>query len=221
VATDVDSAETLRSEILEEGRKEADGVTARGRREAAAIAEAAAADADKVREEELERARNEASRRRESILSTVPVEAGRLRAGRVESLLNEVREEARRRLLAHEGFDYREALIELTAVAIGQMTGLSFVARFPDADRFLVCDGFQEEIVRRVDRKLLDLAVSFDPEAAQGGVVVEDAEGRQACDNGLLTRLERMWPELRRQIAKNASFLEAGNRGETAHDRGE
>lgn len=221
MATDVDSAEALRSEILGEGQKEADGIIARGRREAEAIAEGAAAEAGRVREEELDRARSEALRRRESILSTVPVETGRLRAGRVESLLDGVREDARGRLVAREGFDYYEALVELTALAIGQMGGFSFVARFSDADRPLLDEGFREEVRRRAGRMPLDLALSFDAGATQGGVVVDGEGERQTCDNRLLARLERMWPELRRRVAENASFLGTGNREDAVHDRSE
>ena len=77
----------------------------------------AAAEADKVREEQLDRARAEAARRRELILATVPVEAGRMRVARIESLLESVHEEARERLLAHDGFEYREAVITLAALA--------------------------------------------------------------------------------------------------------
>jgi vacuolar-type H+-ATPase subunit E/Vma4 len=39
------------------------------------------------------------------------------------------------------------------------------------------------------------------------GVIVEDAEGRQMWDNRFLKRLERMWPELRRHIAVQVSFV--------------
>ena len=67
----------------------------------------AAAEADRLRKERLDQARAEASRRSELILATVSVETGRLRAARVEALLESVREEARRRLQAREGFDYQ------------------------------------------------------------------------------------------------------------------
>lgn len=207
MATDRDSAEALRGEILEEARKEADQILDRARKEAEGILEAAAGEASKVREEELDRARKEAQRQRESIVSTVPVEAGRLRVGRIESLLDAVFDGARTRLLARDGFDYHEAIVELAAGAIGRMTGLSFTARVPEADRLLLGNGFCEEVAHRIDKASLSLAVSFDPEMVQGGVIIEDAGVSQVWDNGLIARLERMWPELRWQIAEQASLV--------------
>lgn len=206
MATESGPAEALRGEILEEARKEAGRIVLRSRQEAEGILDAAAAGASRVREEELDRARKEALRRRESILSTVPVEAGRLRVGRIESLLDAVLDEARTRLHARSGFDYREAVVGLAAMAIGQMAGESFVARVPEADRILLGNGFREDVARRADRAPLSLTLSFDADMGQGGVIVEDAAAFQVCDNGLLTRLERMWPELRRQIAEQAFF---------------
>ena len=55
------------------------------------------------------------TRQSELILATVSVETGRLRAARVEALLESVHEEARQRLLAREGFEYRETVIALAA----------------------------------------------------------------------------------------------------------
>jgi vacuolar-type H+-ATPase subunit E/Vma4 len=201
------SAEALNGEILQEAARESHQVLSRAREEAESIAEAASNEAAKIREEGLSRARAEALRRKESILSTVPLEAGRMQIMRIESMLDTVKEEARTRLLTREGISYREAVRELTAIAINQMAGLAFKARVPEADRELLGDGFRQELIDLVGRPDMSIALSFDPAMAGGGVIVEDAEGRQACDNGLVTRLERMWPELRRLVAQEASFV--------------
>ena len=53
----------------------------------------------------------------------------------------------------------------------------------------------------------MNVSVSYDPEITGGGVIVEDGEARQIWDNRFLKRLERMWPELRRQIAVQTSLV--------------
>jgi hypothetical protein len=116
-------------------------------------------------------------------------------------------------LLARDGFDYREAIVGLAADAIGRMTGLSFTARVSEADRLLLGNGFCEEIAHRIDKAPLSLALSFDQETVRGGVIIEDAGASQVWDNGLIARLERMWPELRWQIAEQASLVPGSESG--------
>jgi len=87
------------------------------------------------------------------------------------------------------------------------MEGAVFVVKVSEGDRTLLGDGLAEEVAHRVGRSSLNVTVEYDPEIRGGGVVVEDAEARQMWDNRLLKRLERMWPELRRQIALEASFV--------------
>jgi vacuolar-type H+-ATPase subunit E/Vma4 len=207
MATNQDSARVLREEILAEAQRESEGILARARQYAENVLATAAADANRAREEQLERARAEAARRRELILATVPVEAGRLRLGRIESLLEPVYEEAPGRLLAHDGFRYREAVITLAALAVSHMNGGTFVVKVSEGDRALLGDGLDEEVAHRLGRTSLNITIAYAPEITGGRVVVEDAEACQMWDNRLLKRLERMWPELRRQIALEASFV--------------
>jgi vacuolar-type H+-ATPase subunit E/Vma4 len=207
MATNQDSAGMLREEILAEARRESEAILNRARQDAEDVLATAAAGADKVREEQLDRARAEAARRKDLILSTVPVEAGRMRVARVESLLESIHEEARQRLLAHDGFEYREAVITLAVLAATQMAGDAFVMKVSEADRTLLGDGLAEEITHRVGRPALSVTVSYEPDVTGGGVIVESAEAHQVWDNRLLKRLERMWPELRRHIAVQVSFV--------------
>jgi vacuolar-type H+-ATPase subunit E/Vma4 len=207
MATNQDSAGILREEILAEARRESEGILTRARQHAENVLATAAAEADRVRGEQLDQARAEAARRRELILATVPVEAGRMRVARVESLLESVHEEARQRLLAHDGFEYREAVIALAARAAGLMAGVSFVVKVSEGDNPLLGDGLAEEVTHRVGRSGLNVTVSYESDVTGDGVIVEDAEGRRMWDNRFLKRLERMWPELKQQIAVQASLV--------------
>ncbi len=207
MATDRDAAGILSEEILDEARKEAGEIVKRARQEAENILAATGAEAGRVREEQLERTRAEAVRRTELIQATVPLETGRMRVRRIESLLESVHQRAREQLFARRGFTYRDALVALAAMAIGQMTGTAFSVKVPMADQAMLGDGLREDIAQRAGQPGLQIDLSADPVAGTGGVVVEDADVRQVCDNCLLKRLERMWPDLRRQIAQRASFV--------------
>jgi vacuolar-type H+-ATPase subunit E/Vma4 len=207
MATNQDSAGILREEILAEARRQSEGILERARQYTEDALATAAAEADKVRGEQLDQARAEAARRRELILATVPVEEGRMRIARVESLLESVHEEARQRLVAHDGFEYREAVIALAARAAGRMAGVAFVVKVSEAGRTLLGDGLAEEVTHRVGRSALNVTVSYESDITGDGPVVEDAEGHQMWDNRFLKRLERMWPELKQQIAVQASLV--------------
>jgi hypothetical protein len=68
-------------------------------------------------------------------------------------------------------------------------------------------EGLAGEIAHRVGRSPLNVTISSDATLTGGEVIIQDVEGRQVWDNGLLARLERFWPELRRQIAIQTSLV--------------
>jgi vacuolar-type H+-ATPase subunit E/Vma4 len=206
MTTNQNSTEILREEILVDARREGEEIVSRARQDAEVFLTSAAAEADQVRQERLDYAREEAARQNALILATVTVETGRLRAARVEALLESVYEDACQRLLAHEGFEYRETVIALASHAISQMAGVGFVVKLSEADRTILGDDMAGEIAHRVGRPV-SITISHEPGITGGGVVVEDTDARQVWDNRLAKRLERLWPELRRQIAVEASFV--------------
>ena len=204
--TNQNSPAVLCAEILAEARRESEDILSRAKTEAESILAAATAEAEKIRQEKREQAQAEAARRRELILATVAVEVGRLRAARVETLLESVREEIRRRLLARN-FDARETIIALAAEAIRRMPGNDFALKISAADHAVFHDGLAGEIAQRLGRPPLNLTMAADPTMNDSGIIVQTADGFQFWDNRLFSRLERLWPELRRQIAVCASLV--------------
>jgi len=200
------STEVLREEILAAARREGEEIVSRARQDAEVFLTSAVAEADRIRQEQLDQARAEAARQSELILATVTVETGRLRAARVEALLESVYEEACQRLVAREGFEYLETVIGLASHAISQMAGVGFVVKLSEADQTILGDGLAEEIAHRVGRPV-SITISYELGITGGGVIVEDTEARQVWDNRLVKRLERLWPELRRQVAVEATFV--------------
>ncbi len=201
------SQDALCAEILAEARQEAEQLLGHARQEADALLTQARLEAERLRQQRLAAARSEAARRREVILATVPVEAGRERSAAIEALLQRIREQARQQLAARGQFDYHASLITLAAEAISRMTGDTFIVRLPAAERITMADGLAEAIINRVGRSPLSITVLDDPAVSDGGLVVQDAEGRQFCDEHLEARLERLWPELRREIALRIALV--------------
>jgi vacuolar-type H+-ATPase subunit E/Vma4 len=200
------SPDALSEEILAEARRECDEIIRRAQQEAASLLAAATAEVEKIRREKLASAEAEAARRNELMLATLPVETGRLRSARIEAILENIREEARRELLACN-FDGYETVVALAAEAIRQMPGTDFVLKISAAAHAAFGDKLADEIRQRTRRSPLNISVSADPVMNGGGVMVQDAAGIRIWDNRLLPRLERLWPELRRQIAVHTSLV--------------
>jgi vacuolar-type H+-ATPase subunit E/Vma4 len=206
MTTNQNSTEKLHEEIFAEARRESEEIIIRARHDAEIFLTSADAVANRTRQELLDQARAEATLRSNLIRATIPVETGRLRTSRVESLLESIHEEARKRLQAREGFEYRETIIALASDAIRQMEGNVFVVRLSKADQAILGDDLAEKIALQVGRSV-KITVSLESDITESGVVVEDGEARQIWDNRFLKRLERMWPELRQQTAIETSLV--------------
>lgn len=200
------SSEALSGEILAAAQRECDEIIRRAREESDSLLAAATAEAEKIRREKLDSARAEAARRKETMLATIPVEAGRLRSKSIEIILESVRQEAQRRLLAGD-FDVHETIVALAAQAIRQMPGTDFVLQISAVEHSAIGDKLAEEIRQRAGRSTLNVTVTADPAMSGGGIIVRDAAGTVLWDNRLVSRLERLWPELRRLIATRASLV--------------
>jgi len=203
----------LTDEILADARRQAERILARAKREATDITDKARAQADADRRQRLAAAHDEADRQRQLTLATVPIEVARMRAEKVEAALQSICDEARRRLLAREGFDYRQTVVALAAEAAGRLQGDAVVLELAAADTEAFGADLAEAVRRRAGRD--GLRVSIAPEGADipGGVVVRDAEGRQVWDNSLEGRLKRFWPALRRRIATHVAPEDAAAEG--------
>jgi vacuolar-type H+-ATPase subunit E/Vma4 len=206
VTTTQNSPAVLNAEILADARRDCENIIRRAQAESADLLAAARAEAEELLQKKRESARAEAARRTEMTLATVAVESGRMRSERVEALLENIRDEARNRLLTQQS-DCRETVIVLAAEAIRQMSGTEFVLKISPADAAALGNRLAGEIAPRVGRPSLNLSVSSDASITDGGVVVATADGLQIWDNRWLSRLERLWPELRRQIAVQTALV--------------
>lgn len=202
-----DPQQVLTDEILADARRQADRLHRRAERDATETTDQAQREAEADREQRLARARAEADRRRRLTLATVPVAEGRLRAARIEEVLRGIREAARERLAARDGYDYRAMLARLAAEPVREMEGQAFVLELAEADRQAHGPDLAADVRRRVGREGLQVSLAAEPAPMAGGVIVRDAEGRQRWDNSVSARLERLWPALRRRVAEETGLL--------------
>lgn len=186
--------DVLACEILADAQRQADILIAQARHEAAALLDHAATESEQARETHLTNARTEAARLTDSARASLPAAIERLRSTRIETLLQTIHEEVRRRLTARQGFDYGDALVAFVAEAARHMPDTALTVRLSPADR--VAHGARLGAVTLVE----------DPDST-GGLTILDAEERRILDNHLTARLDRMWPDLRRLIAIEAGLL--------------
>ncbi len=203
-----DAPEALCREILDEAARQGEAILERARGEARAILAEAEQEAARLASATREAARAEAQRRKEAILATVPVEAGRLWSARLEALLQSIRDAARDRLRVRDGGEYRAAIVRLAVDALAGMAGDSFILKTSPASRRVLQDSVAEQIRQRAARPVLTLEVREDPALRDDAIVLQDGEGRQLWNIAPEARLERLWPELRRQIVANTGLGE-------------
>lgn len=202
------SPDVLCVEISAEARRASGAIMDHAREMAASLLAAAGAEAEKIRCERRTQTASEAGRRAALILAGAAVEIIRQRAVHTEELLESVRQQVRRGLAARAG-DVHPGVVALAAEAAGRMPGAALVVRLSAADLAAYGPNLAAEVKQRTGRSSLNLTVCADATLAGGDVMVEDAEGLQFWDNRLSSRLERLWPELRRQMAVKMSL--AGN----------
>ena len=201
------SVEMLCEEILAEARRTGEQIVADAQREVERLLLTTKSDMERAKSEALVRAHSDAEHRSELILSTITVEAARMRSSRVESLLEDIRKEVVRELSSFQNNTYRESIVSLSSKAIAHMEGSSFLLRLPEKDDNPAGEELGNDIQVRVSRSPLRISVSYERDFSGDGPIVQDSDGYQVWDNRLLSRLNRLWPDLRRVIALRAAFV--------------
>lgn len=206
--------EILEEEILVAARREAEERLARAREEARAVIAKAVEEAARERAAWVDRARAVIERQTGASRAAVGVEIERRRSSGIEAVLQSIRDEALRRLLARDAPDLRASLAALTAEALRTMGGDRFEVELALEDRMTLGDGWPEEVRRLANRPGVEILIKERADHDIPGPVIRGAEGRQVWDNRFTSRLDRLWPALRRQIAAQILRLEAGRESE-------
>jgi vacuolar-type H+-ATPase subunit E/Vma4 len=207
--------EALREEILSDARHQAERLLRRARQEAQSFSEKAAKEFEAWRNEQMEKARAEAARRTGLVVAGIALERGRMRARRIETLLQELYVDLRKRCADRAAVDVKKTVVALAAEALRGMEGTRFTVEVAACDRAALGAKWLDEVRRATGRADLELEARHAEDRRDVGPVVRDADERQAWDNRLAARLERLWPALRRELAKELSLQDSPTPTET------
>ena len=199
-ATGAASEKVLADEILADADGKAERARQRGERDARQIVARARQQALEAADQVLATARERGERIAASILATVEAEAQRDLLAAREGEFDRLFDAARQRLADKGSYDYPAVLAALAAQAIGAMAADEVIIELCEQDRALATAAWLDEVRRRVGRPVtIDVSANHAPIA--GGLIVRSADGRLLYDNSFAARLERLKPELRRELA--------------------
>jgi V/A-type H+-transporting ATPase subunit E len=197
-----DAQEVLADEILQDARKRAERILARGRADAERVvadAQAAArAEADRI----IGEARQRAEKRREMLLRSVGQEVSRRKLQAREGVVERVLEQAREQLHQLSGEAYRQAALRVALAALRRMPGEELLVQVSaPAGHNLDAASLGSELERLVggEGKKVRLRVELSLDLPRG-VRVRSADGRRLWDNTFDARLRRLRVGLRRLI---------------------
>lgn len=192
----------LAEEIVEDARKRAERTIARTQAEVEKIVAQARADAEaqakKIRTEAEQRARRKA----EMIVRMVDQEVARRKLRAREAVVQQVLDEAKKRLDAMSGDEYKRSLIQLAAAAMREMPCEEFLVHVSTqaedhiAPAWLVAE-MGKALSEHGRKALIQVELRAD---LPKGVVVKSVDGRLQWDNTFDTRLKRLRAGLRRRI---------------------
>jgi vacuolar-type H+-ATPase subunit E/Vma4 len=194
--TEEQDIELLARAIMAEARDEAENLRAEAKEKAEAIRKRAGEQAEAERKVILDRAKEDADRLRSQSSATSLLKARSQQLDRREKILNEVFEEARKRLVSVKSRpDYGAIAAMLAREALTQLKTAEAVVQTDDAARKALK---LDELSKELNGKF-----SSGEALAEGtGVVVSAAGGKLHFDNTLETRLSRLQGALRSSVYK-------------------
>ncbi len=190
--------EELKSKILEDAEKEAEEILREAEEEAEKILAKAEEEAERIRREILERAEREAEVRARRIIAQARLEVKQKEAQVKERYIQMAVERAKEKIEEMRGSkEYLEFLYENALTAVRAIDADEVVVRAPEEDVT-----YLEELlpdIRTETEKDVELG---DPIDATAGVVAESADGKEAFDNTVDARLERMRPRIVKEVSE-------------------
>lgn len=195
--------QVLAEEIVEDARKRAERTMARARAEVEKIGAQARADAEAQAEKIRTEAEQRARRKAEMIARTVDQEVARRKLRAREAVVQQALDEAKKRLDAISGDEYKRSLIRLAAAAMREMPCEEFIVRVSTrAEDNIAPAWLAAELGKALDEHGRKAVIQVELRAdLPRGVLVKSGDGRLQWDNTFDTRLKRLRAGLRRRIA--------------------
>ncbi len=208
-----ESADSLVEQILEDARGQAERTKKKARRRAEKAVEQAREDAEEERQSILDEAESRAEADEQKLKAGIAQDRRFLQQKALQELLEHVRERCMERLAElrnEEG--YRDILLNLAAEAAAQMQGEQFVLVLSPEDREELGEELADALRRKVDDELdrdVEVELSEETVDACGGLKLMRGNGKEICDETFEGRMERLWPELRHEVADRLTDSEA------------
>jgi vacuolar-type H+-ATPase subunit E/Vma4 len=191
----------LSEAILAEAHRQADKCLSEASIAVETLLANATEEARVLRVEALAAGDAEARRRSTLLLATVPIELRREHDRCFEAQLEEIRHKSIERLQSLSAEELQSALTQLAAEALGHFVGCAVTVSLCEHDHQSFGEQLQRELLERRGTGSEPLVVTASTTTTDSGPLVADVDGRRTWDNRLLVRLDRLWPELRRQLA--------------------
>ncbi|MFM1945606.1 MAG: hypothetical protein RI897_4588 [Verrucomicrobiota bacterium] len=194
------SSERLCESVLVEARERVHGLTVEAQQRAGEILSQAEEEGRGLVRAAEEEAAAEGARKRAALLAAVSVRVERRRSAHVEGVLEGIRRDLVGRVADEGSVLFRCCVLRGVREAVGRM----------DGDEFVVCAlaGTWERLgsvcmdeLRGLGGEVgVSMRVVEDAGCVEGEVVVRDGVGRRIWRVDPLARVERAWPDLRRQV---------------------
>jgi vacuolar-type H+-ATPase subunit E/Vma4 len=195
----------LEERILEDGRKKADPVKRRAQRKADKIVQDAKEEAEKRREQMIREAEEEAEQELQRTLARAELEAENVRRRAREAVLQEARRIACDKLqqLAKSG-DHIESIALLAVQSLQAMRGEQFELVVAEREKQARGEQILEAVTERADEQLdreFNIRLAAETLSGTGGLIVRRSDGEEICDQTFPARIQRLWPQIRTEIA--------------------
>jgi vacuolar-type H+-ATPase subunit E/Vma4 len=198
--------QTLEQEILTDARRRADRALNRAQRQAEQLKATAHKAADKERDGIIDAAEAEADRREKVHDARIAQEIVAMQHRAVEDGIEAARALARRQLTSLAGSEGSlESLVRLAVLAIDSMKGEQFrlTVSAADAGRWggQLAEQVRAAVADELGREVSIDVADGDPDCT-GGLVVTGSAGREVADQTFQARLDRLWSDVREDVAK-------------------
>ncbi len=201
-----DEEKALEEEILADARRRAERIERRAERDAEGIREDAEERAEQERERLRQEARRQAEEREQRIRARTQQDVAALHREARHEILEQLRDRAKEELAAlTEDESYRDVLTRLALKAIECMEGDSFELALRDRDREEIGQELTERIADTAEEELdrnVQISLSGKDLTATGGLVLRDLDGRQVADQTFEGRMDRLWKQIREELAE-------------------
>jgi len=200
-----DGTDALARQILADARRQAEPLVTRARREAEELLRKAGQEAERRRELVRTRAQQRGEAAAQRVRARAELEAENIRRRAQEDILQQARQRAMVGLGEVAASDqHAEMLLRLALAGLAAMSGRRFevVMRIQDREAHgeHIARALRDHAASELGRQVI-VATADETITASGGLVVRRADGRQVCDQTFEARMDRLWPELRVEIA--------------------